>query len=180
MPHTFDRKQWIVVDSLADIILENVEGCIVDIGFGMSTIVLADYAKKWGRKQYSCDISEKIINKYGGKLHDKHIIFVGKSLDFIASFNDIVALAFIDGEHIANTVRKEAIVLLDHMSTYGVLFLHDTFPPECLVRENGKKCGDVYKVRQEFERKGNLWCFTWPYVKQAEGCGLTMIMKKMQ
>jgi len=34
------QKQWIILDYLADVVLENVLGCIVEIGIGYSTETL--------------------------------------------------------------------------------------------------------------------------------------------
>lgn len=178
MPHVNDRKEWIILDRLADIVLQNVDGAIVDIGMGMSTVVLAEYAEKYDRNHYSCDISKRVINRYGGILHDKHDIFLGTSIDFIKSIDYPIALGFIDGEHKAKTVNIEIGVILLNMNFGGILFIHDTYPPKHLVRDNGTKCGDIYKVRQRLEMNPDLWTFTWPYENQAQSCGLTMIMKK--
>jgi len=56
-----------------------------------------------------------------------------------------------------------------------VIFLHDTMPPsEEFITETA--CDDVYRLRQELEKRDDLDCFTWPYT--ASYMGLTMIIKK--
>ena len=51
MGYVKNRKEWIILDRVVDIILDNVKGCIVDIGMGMSTQILAEYAEKYNRWQ---------------------------------------------------------------------------------------------------------------------------------
>lgn len=177
MGHAGDKREWIILDRVVDIILENVEGCIVDIGMGMSTQVLAEYAEKYNREQYSCDILKVVAQKFG-KLHKKHFTFVGSSIEFIEQFVGNVAIVFLDGNHAYEIVKQEVEFFLSVMSLYGVIFMHDTYPPEKKIAKSGRRCGTVYKLRQELEERKDLWTFTWPYKTQAQGCGLTMVMKK--
>ena len=48
---------WVIVDRLADVILSYVEGCIVEIGMGVSTPMLAKLSKNFGVKHYAVDQS---------------------------------------------------------------------------------------------------------------------------
>ena len=173
MPSRLKIEEWIILDRLADVILANVDGCIVDIGIGSSTKVLIKYAKKFNVQHYSCDINVKKC-EWARRVGCK--VFEGKSLYFIKEFNDFPALVFIDGEHLYETVKQEVEFFLPLLSYGGVIFLHDTNPPERYKSNNGKGCGDVYKIIQELEKDKNLQIFTWPYT--AAECGLTMIMKK--
>jgi len=174
-----NEKEWVVLDLLSGLILENVEGCVVDIGIGLSTKVLAKYSEKFGREHYSCDISKKVIRRYGGCSHGKHFIYRGDMREFIFQFNKIVALVFLDGLHQFDHNLEAVTKFLTLMNPGGVIFLHDTYPPsEKVLKENGGKCGEVYRVRQVLEKQDSVWTFTWPYLKQAQGCGLTMVMKK--
>jgi len=170
-------SDWIILDKLAGIILSKVKGCVVDIGIGQSTIVLADHAQKLSIPHYTCDIKNRkcVWARQYGIPH----VFEGKSTDFISQFPDTdVALVFIDGEHIYETVVREVEFFLPRLTEGGVLFLHDTYPPKksWAVEGNGKHCGDVYKVRQVLERRQSLQVFTWSYT--ARNCGLTMVMNK--
>lgn len=178
MGHARTFGEWIIISRLADIILHNVQGCIVDIGMGLSTIILADYAMAFNRKQYSCDRNPGIIKWIHAPLHKDHIIFSDDSRKFLTKFDDIPALIFLDGDHRYKIVSQEVNFFLGKMEPGAVIFLHDTYPPEDLADESGGKCGDVYKVRQDFEKADYVQTFTWPYESQAQGCGLTMIMKK--
>lgn len=178
--HIRGEQEWIVIDRLADVILSCVKGCIVDIGVGLSTVILARYAKKFNRVQYSCDINQRVINKYiGNGLHDKHIIVNKSSLDFIDDFKQKVAIAFIDGWHKYDIVKQESEVMISNMVSGSIMFMHDTFPRTIsLVSTDGNRCGDVYRIRQELEKDNRVDTFTWRYRTQADRCGLTMVMKK--
>lgn len=177
MARSRNIKDWVVLDRLADIVLEGVYGCIVDIGMGLSTIVLGRHAVNYSRRHYSVDIKPKTAKVFGNQ-HGNHMVFVGDSLDFIKTFKDKPALVFIDGFHKYEQVKQEVDFFLEVLMPFGVIFLHDSYPPERNVYPGGKGCGEVYLVRQKLEKRDDLWTFTWPYDFQAQGCGLTMVMKK--
>lgn len=181
MGHARHIKEWIVVDRLADIILTNVKGCVFDVGIGPSTYVLAKHAEKFGVNQYTCEITERFIERFcpNGGIHDNHTIYNGYSWDLLKELNEDIAIAFLDGTHVYEQSKKECDTILTKMPAGGVIFIHDTYPSKDKhVRSDGKRCGDVYRVRQEFEKSDKVWTFTWPYHSQAQTCGLTMIMKK--
>jgi len=173
MPSRLKIEEWVILDKLTDVILANVNGCIVDIGIGSSTKILNKHAKKFNILHYSCDINAKKCEwarSVGCKVYE------GRSLDFVKEFDSsMVALVFIDGEHFYETVKQEVEFFLPLLSYGGVIFLHDTNPPERYRSNNGKRSGDVYRLRQELEKNRELQIFTWPYT--AAKCGLTMIMK---
>lgn len=178
------QSDWVTIDRLADIIIAHsrdfsyqpepweAKGCIVDIGAGQSTHVLARHAQQWKIKQYTCDISPSRT------LHDLHIVFQCPSSEFIKKFDDTPALVLLDGSHQYEDVIAEVEFFLPRLIEGGVIFIHDTYPPfdEWAIRY--KHCGDVYKVRQELEKRDDIQVFTWPYT--ANSCGLTMIMNKMK
>ena len=162
---------WIIVDRLAPIILNNVEGCVVDIGIGPSTRVLFNHSQKQNRDHYSCDKEENRCS-WARKIGVPNVYF-GKSLDFIKQFPNIsVALVLIDGYHKYEVTKQETMFFLKKLVLGGVIFLHDTYPPF----DRLKNCGDVWKLRQEME-KLDVQTFTWPYT--AVERGLTMLMKKI-
>lgn len=179
MGHSKDEADWIVLDRLADIILKGVEGCVVDIGIGLSTVILARHAARFKRKHFSCDISEKIVNYFipDGKLHELHTVSTCDAAKFVKDFHEIPALVFIDGHH----YYEQVIIQIDHflqsMPFGGVLFLHDTTPPPTWTSVRGRWCGNIYRARQELENRKDVCTFTWPYEYQAQKCGLTMVMK---
>ncbi|HEC66978.1 MAG TPA: class I SAM-dependent methyltransferase [bacterium] len=169
-------EHWIIVDRLADIILRNVEGCIVDIGIGASTTILAKHSVELNRRQYSCDQNGRNC-RWAERELKTPIVYLGDSADFIKQLSDIpIAIALLDASHVAARVMKDIELILPKMNLFGVIFLHDTYPPMSKVTEDGSKCGHVYKARQELEQDKLLQVFTWPYT--AFGFGLTMIMKK--
>lgn len=167
------RKGWVILDRLVDIILANVEGCIVEIGMGTSTSILAECAEDAGVKLYGCDLRQKVEPLFGN-----HIIFYGPSLEFIKVFDDIPALVFLDGDHRYETVKAEFEFFFEKLTDNGVIFLHDTLPGqnrEDLLVDIG--CADSYKLRRELENRADeMDCFTWPWT--ALGVGLTMVRKK--
>lgn len=176
MPRKLNYKEWIILDKLADIILDNVHGCVVDIGIGSSTKILRDKTNKRGIKQYTCDIDPvkcKWARSIGCKVYEK------KSIDFINEFDDPpIALLFIDGEHKVNIVMLEVMSLLPKMAEHGVIFLHDTYPPRKWISESGSYCGTVYKAREEIESIPDLQIYTFPFT--ASECGLSIIGRKLK
>ena len=170
---------WAILDALVPEILKNIEGPIVEIGMGESSTVLADHAHQQGRILYSCDVKMGgIFNVFEEPLFEEHICYIGRSEEFIKTFDGVPAVVFIDGEHTYETVKMEVDYFLPILAEGGVLFMHDTFPfQERLIQKDdiGCKPGDIYKVRQELERNPDIDVLTWPYT--ALNVGLTMVLK---
>ena len=168
------KQDWTVIERLGDVILKYVEGCIIEIGLGRSTQLLLKLAHDFKRAHYCFDTSERKClwaQERGAK------IFVGKSLDNLGQFPDVpIALGLIDGDHRHEVVRQEINFFLPKLVPGGIIFMHDTYPPEEWVGENGRHCGNVYKTRLELETRNDIQIFTWPYT--AMTCGLTMVMRK--
>jgi len=169
------HQDWTIIKQLGDVILRNAGGCIFEIGLGKSTPVLLKFARSFKRDHYCFDKKQRKCDwaeQHGCK------VFLGNSLDFLKEFPDIpVAMGLIDGDHQYKIAVQEFDFFVEKLSTNGVIFLHDTFPPfERWVQESGRRCGNVYKLRQELEARDDIQVFTWPYT--AANCGLTMVMKK--
>jgi hypothetical protein len=161
---------WIIMDRLVDVILYHLRGCIVEVGIGYSTDILAKHANQYKVVLYSCD-----TNPDRGKLNEYHTIYKGTSFDFIKQFKGQPAVVFLDGCHQYEVVSVEAKFFLSLLLPGGVLFFHDALPPdERFIIPS--RCGTSYLLRQELEKDPNYNCFTWPYT--ANKCGLTMVMKK--
>ena len=183
-PFWWDRSvfhSWIVVDRLADVVLHYVKGCVVEIGLGQSTPILAKHARKAGAKHYAIDIDAKRCRNAEVNPEVKHdglVIYNGRSLDFIETFDDVPALVFIDGCHDAEIIIQESMFFIHKMLPGGVMFLHDTYLHEGWENRLEKKnlFSDSYIARWELENLKNIWCFTFPYT--ANACGLTMVMKR--
>ena len=164
--------KWEVVDKLSDIALRHCEGCLVEIGIGFSTYVLAQRARKAERTLYSCDLPGKRTKK----LFDDHVINLQGSAHFIKEFKpQPIAIVFLDGCHDYDVVGAEVDFFLPFLSPGGLMFIHDTLPPNERYLPS-HKCSDSYKVRRELEQNPRVNCFTWPYT--AGGVGLTMVMSK--
>jgi hypothetical protein len=103
-----------------------------------------------------------------------HEVFCGTDHDFILQFDDEPSLVFLDGPHDYDSVLAEVSFFLKRLREYGVIFIHDTYPPdEDHLRSSA--CETAYKIRQRLEEeriRENLQVFTWPW-----DCGLTMAMK---
>ena len=181
MTDHFKNDPWIIVDRLADVILAAVDGCVVDIGIGYSTEVLLRHSRKMKRSHYSVDISGRRCDwaKSHELSHDLHVVKKEKSTMFGASFEEPIAILFLDGNHKAWYVKKELEIFLGKVSDGGVTFMHDTCPLEGYFEKKQAKgkAMDTYTVRQELESRSDLNVFTWPYT--AANCGLTMVMKKI-
>ena len=177
----FVFHEWIIVDRLADVVLYYVKGCIVEIGLGKSTEILAKHAKEANVKHYAIDKDAgrcKKVEENPNIKHDGLIIYNGYSLDFIETFDDVPALVFIDGCHDAEVVIQEAMFFIHKMPPGGVIFFHDTYLIEDWEQRLDKKnwFSDTYRVRWELENLKNIWCITFPYT--AKALGLTMVLKR--
>jgi len=176
------NETWPVIDGLADTILTNIDGCLVEIGVGLgSTPLFAEYSKRYNRTCHSCDNKYARIEWFKKQeyAHDGMIFFKGNSNQFMDQFDDTPALVLIDGNHMAGVVRQEAHFFIEKLAIGGVIFMHDTMPPEGgyerKLKQKNKEM-DTYKVRQELEKLPYIEVFTWPY--SSGGCGLTMVLKK--
>ena len=163
---------WVILTSLIPTIMYFRPGCIVEIGAGVSTPLLAEIAENYGVKFYSCDKSPK-KNKTYFKGHE----YIQKmSEDFIKEFDDMPSVVLIDGDHSYEVAKMEFDFFFEKLVPGGVIFLHDTFPMAEEYTGPGL-CHDVYKLRQRLElRTHEMDVFTWPYT--AGYHGLTMVMKK--
>jgi len=181
---SFNWDRWGLLSVLSDYVLYYTQGDILEIGCGESSIHLSKLAEKYNRKCYHVEFSKSGVENmkntkgYFGKNSQ---VFNMKSNDFFDSIKIAgigepkLALAFIDGDHLYNQVRKDFVNVLHCICENGYIFLHDTLPPtKDWISEN--KCGTVYKLRQELEERKDLEIFT--FNKSAFDVGLTMIKNK--
>ena len=178
MPVAVDHP-WVVIDRIAEIVLDNVGGCVVEIGCGLSTVILAEQAKTYSRAFYTVDKRISKCNWVKENIgYDRTIISNQSSNNFMKTFNDVPALVLLDGSHELSTVEAEASFFLDKMNIGGVLFIHDTSPQ---IKHYERKVGqgrkmNTYEVRKTLEKDKRYDVFTWRYT--AAKCGLTMVTKK--
>ena len=180
----FKDKPWIIIDRLADIILSCVNGCIVEIGIGESSIILTKHAEKFNRKFYTCDRAGKRcdwVRNNPQTQYDKLIVYHGRSLNFIKDFDDTPAIVFIDGDHKIDTVLQEFEFFIKILSIGGVMFFHDTCPMQGYYERKLEKKGienemSTWRLKSVLKSRDDIEVFTWPYT--ASNCGLTMILKK--
>lgn len=171
---------------------------ILEIGVGESSIYLTEIARRLQRKIFYCDIAMgKLYNPMTvkGYIHEdirlvrefevieednhKAIAYCGPSDSFFTNIKCMnnIGIAFIDGDHKYEQVKKDFINTLELLVPHGVIFLHDTFPnKEELVL--GEYCADAYKVRKEIELDSRLDCFTFTKTVGVD-VGITMVRKKL-
>uniref|UniRef100_A0A6H1ZFK7 Putative methyltransferase n=1 Tax=viral metagenome TaxID=1070528 RepID=A0A6H1ZFK7_9ZZZZ len=176
-------EDWVMLDRLLPIILFHREGCLVEIGVGVSTFFMCKHGHDFERTVYSVDMNSEKLKKYSTTgLYSGHKPMWGTSEDFIKTFNEPCAAVLIDGAHDYEIAKMEFDFFFGKLVEGGVIFIHDTYPPvaegddpAALLVSDG--CGDVWKLRGELEqRRDEMEVFTWPYT--AKWMGLTMVLKK--
>jgi len=168
-----------MLDKVIGLVLDNVKGCIVEIGAGESTKILSYFSKLFNRDFYTCDTSIGVCQWIKDNVkNDRMKVHNCSSYDFMRQFQDNPAIVLLDGNHYAVGVRTEALFFLEKMNPGGVMFLHDTCPLPATweKKTKGGKIMDTYLVRKELEQRDDVDCLTWRYT--AAGCGLTMVLKK--
>lgn len=170
---------WAVIDALVPIVLSHIQGCVVEIGLGNSTLILNKYAKQFGRKHYACDAKLRVCSWVTNNIDSKELVIRNcKSFAFIKDFNDTPAIVFLDGNHSYATVKQETDFFLDKLAYGGMMFLHDTYLCKRWYdryKAKGKE-SDTYKIRQDLEKNASVYTMTFPYT--AAYCGLTIALKK--
>jgi len=179
----FNWERWGLLSVLSDYVLYFTEGDILEIGCGESSIHLSKLAEKYNRRCYHCEFSRSGVTNmkntkgYFGKNSE---VFNMKSDEFFDSISNAdigyprLALAFIDGDHVYEQVKKDFMHTFNYVVHDGVIFLHDTYPPDDSWKVP-QRCGTVYKLREELEDWPNIQMFT--FKRSAFDVGLTMIQK---
>lgn len=169
-------SEWSILEALADIILHFRPNPVLEFGAGESTKILAAAAENASLDFYSVDMARHKLVKYS----QFQTCILGKTDDFMEHYDEYIkkdlGLVLIDANHNHEQARKEFNFLFPKVVFGGVIFIHDTYPPhEEYLSETS--CGDVYKLRQELEKRTDeMDVFTWPYT--ARWMGLTMVIKK--
>jgi len=176
-------EEWVLLDRLLPAILFHRDGCLVEIGVGVSTFFMCKHAYDFERTLYSIDInSQKLKRNSYKKLYEGHKPLWCSSDEFIKIFNEPCAVVLIDGAHDYEIAKREFEFFFGKLVEGGVIFIHDTYPPVADGDDPAAlliptACGDVWKLRKELEeRRDEMDVFTWPYT--AKWMGLTMVMKK--
>lgn len=163
-----------------DYVLSCTRGDILEIGVGESSVYLAKLARKFNRRIYHCDISPDKINNpltIEDFFSTERSIFIRDSSDnMFQSELTPIALGFIDGDHNFTQVEKDFNNLWPWVVDNGYVLLHDSYPPSKeYLNEN--RCGTVFVLRQELEKRPDVDCITL-----TRGCamdvGLTICRKK--
>lgn len=180
----------------SDYVLASMQGAVLEIGVGESSIYLGRSASKYGRRIYHCDIApSKITNPMtvpGYIAEDltyfeerdptpdsfqRAVAFAGPSDELFKRVPiEPLALAFIDGDHNFAQAHKDFFNCWALLKEDGFILLHDTYPPsKDYVDEN--RCGDVYRLRQQLEHWSACDCLTLTQ-GAAMGVGLSIVRKK--
>jgi hypothetical protein len=170
---------WIVLERVGEIVLNNVKGCVIELGGGVSTPIMMELAKKFDRNFYTCDSRGSICDWIRGNVkYEKINVMHQNSWHFILNLKDTPAVVFHDCDHRWRIVRKEVDKLIEILAPGGVIFIHDTAPPVWRYEQKiakGKKM-NTFWIRKFLEERKDVDTFTWRYT--AADCGLTMILKK--
>ena len=176
----FGWDRWGLLGVLSDCVLNFVDGNILEIGCGESSVYFSRLAEKYNRRCFHVEYSKSGVENmknttgYFGK---NSIVYNCKSDKFFqdASTNMKFALAFIDGDHLYQPVQRDFWNASTHLVPGGFIFLHDTYPPDKSWTVE-HKCGTVFKLRQDLENLEEWEVFTFPFT--AFNVGLTMVRKK--
>lgn len=191
-------ERYRILYDFGQYILNGVQGDMLEIGVGESSYYLSRLGEIFKRRIYHCDISpSKLVNPmsvpgYLSAAEDityfeerdatppvsqRVVCFAGSSDEFFKRLNmPSIAFAFIDGDHNYEQAKKDFWNTWPLLVDEGVIALHDTYPPdESWTDEN--KCGDVYRLRQELEKRDDMEVITI-----GRGCvigvGVTFAKKK--
>ena len=179
----FNWERWGLLSVLSDYVLYFTEGDILEIGCGESSIHLSKLAEKYNRRCYHCEFSKsgvanmKNTKGYFGKNSQ---VFNMTSDEFFDSIETAevgrpnLALAFIDGDHVYEQVKKDFMHTFNYVVDQGFIFLHDTYPPDDSWKVP-ERCGTVFKLREELGDWPNIEMFT--FKRSAFDVGLTMVQK---
>lgn len=175
---TFGWTRFGLLGVLSDYVLSYTQGDVVEIGVCETSIFFTKLAYKYKRKVFHCDIQRSVIENcktVDGYFKHDSVIFRGSSDDFFKNVKFTpIALGYIDGDHVYEQVKKDFDNLFNHVVKGGFIFLHDTYPPDkSWTTEN--KCGTVFKLREDLEKRTDIECFT--FTKSAWDVGLTMVRK---
>jgi hypothetical protein len=80
---------------------------------------------------------------------------------------------FVDADHSYKSVYTDCLHSFRHLSSHGVLFLHDTDPNHPRLLDSGY-CGDAYKIVEKLEEIGEFNVFTMPVAE----AGLTVVQRR--
>jgi len=176
---TFGWERWGLLGVLSDYVLNYTKGDIVEIGVCETSIFFTKLSEKYHRKVYHCDIQRSVIENcktVEGYFSKQNIVFCGSSDNFFKQIKlTPIALGFIDGDHIYEQVKKDFDNLFPYVVKNGYIFLHDTYPPDDTWKIP-TKCGTVFQLREELEKRDDIEIFT--FLKSAWNVGLTMVRKK--
>ena len=179
----FGWDRWGLLGVLSDYVLNYVEGDILEIGCGESSIYFAKLAEKYNRYCYHVEYSVSGVNNMmsteGYFKKNKAGVYNMKSDNFFrdhtkAGKTPPIALAFIDGDHEYEQVKRDFDNTVPLMAKDGFIFLHDTYPPSPEWTAPSK-CGTVFRLREDIEKNPDFEIFT--FKKSAFDVGLSMVRK---
>ena len=212
---TYDTiAQWIVPDFpyskkdvwhrfgflgvFADYVLSHLQGDVLEIGVGESSIYLTVVVNKYRRRIFYCDASpSKIINP----MTIPGYIMASDELTYLEDHDPVpetlkrgvayagpsdtmfkrlpitpLALAFIDGDHLYPQVARDFHNVWPYIVDNGYVLLHDTYPAN--AEECGEnRSGEVWQLRRELERNTRMDCLTLTR-GTAMNAGLTIVRKR--
>ena len=193
LPENLHWGRMGIVGILGDLAVSSSKGAILEIGMGESTVYLTKLAEKYNRQAFFCDFQASVVLNastvpgYFGKKYiirtenedldgfAENLVYLGTSDSLFRKYKfPPLALAFLDGDHIYEQVKKDFENILPYLEDTGIILLHDTYPPSEEYTHEAR-CGTVYKLRQELEKREDLDVIT--FIRGAMDVGLTVVRR---
>ena len=168
-----DYTEWQLMFDIGKCWLNYLKGCLLEIGVGKSTGVFIELSNLYGRRSLHCDIRDygitfSSMSTFHNMTSDQMFSQIGHTP---------LALTLIDGNHSYEQVARDYRNTLNITEDNGLIFMHDTLPPNEGHLDPGL-CGGVYRLRQELSLDETVDSFTFPFIGAPPNCGVTMVRKK--
>lgn len=156
-----------------EIIVEIVRGCafesFLEVGIGAGLLA--------GKLKDRCPLLTQItgVDILGGDPPPDGVEWIREvaSDDFFRTDDRTWDCIFVDGDHMRPQATRDTVNAMRVLNDDGLLFLHDTYPPNDLDQTVGHMvCGDVYKTYFALAERTDLEVVTLPL-----WCGLTIVRR---
>jgi hypothetical protein len=156
-----------------EVITEIVKGCafesFLEVGIGCGVLA--------GKLNERCPLLKQItgVDILGGDPPPDGVEWIREvaSDDFFRTDDRTWDCIFVDGDHMRPQATRDTINAMRVLNDDGLLFIHDTYPPNDLDQTVGHMvCGDVYKTYLALAERTDLEVVTLPL-----WCGLTIVRR---
>ena len=161
------------VSAYYEVITEIVKGCafesFLEVGIGSGVLAC--------KLTERCPLLTRItgVDILGGDPPPDGVEWIREvaSDDFFRTDDRTWDCIFVDGDHMRPQATRDTVNAMRVLNDDGLLFLHDTYPPNDLDQTVGHMvCGDVYKTYFALAERTDLEVVTLPL-----WCGLTIVRR---